>query len=79
MINENVITRVTPTSSDQRIDVEYELDLDREQSEDGLVDNEEEVVVDNIEDENDTYLKRKSQSSHSHLRSSNNNKDVKKR
>lgn len=51
-INENAITRVTPTSSDQRIDVEYELDSERnEQSQERMSDNEEEVVVDNTDDE----------------------------
>lgn len=57
-INENAITRVTPTSSDQRIDVEYELDNDRDQSE-RMSDNEEEVIVDNTDDENDCGMKRK--------------------
>ena len=47
------ITRVTPTSSDQRIDVEYELD--NEGSQDRQTD--EEVVVDNSDDE--TSIKRK--------------------
>lgn len=59
-INENAITRVTPTSSDQRIDVEYELDHERtDQSQERMSDNEEEVVVDNTDDENDCGMKRK--------------------
>ncbi|CAO1436622.1 unnamed protein product [Diamesa hyperborea] len=59
-INENAITRVTPTSSDQRIDVEYELDNDRE-SQGRMTDNEEEVIVDNTDDESDCVMKRKQQ------------------
>lgn len=59
-INENAITRVTPTSSDQRIDVEYELDNDRE-SQGRMTDNEEEVIVDNTDDESDCGMKRKQQ------------------
>lgn len=59
-INENAITRVTPTSSDQRItDVEYELDNERAQSQERMSDNEEEVIVDNTDDENDCGMKRK--------------------
>ncbi|CRL05102.1 CLUMA_CG017988, isoform A [Clunio marinus] len=59
-INENGITRVTPTSSDQRItDVEYELDNDRDRSQERMSDNEEEVIVDNTDDENDCGMKRK--------------------
>ena len=59
-INENAITRVTPTSSDQRItDVEYELDNERDQSQERMSDNEEEVIVDNTDDENDCGMKRK--------------------
>ncbi|CAG9806725.1 unnamed protein product [Chironomus riparius] len=59
-INENAITRVTPTSSDQRIDVEYELDNERDQSQERMSDNEEELIVDNTDDENDCNgLKRK--------------------
>lgn len=52
-INESAITRVTPTSSDQRItDVEYEMDAERESQERmRMSDNEEEVVVDNTDDE----------------------------
>jgi hypothetical protein len=63
-INENAITRVTPTSSDQRItDVEYEMDHqnERDQSQERMrmSDNEEEVVVDNTDDESDCTMKRK--------------------
>jgi hypothetical protein len=59
-INENAITRVTPTSSDQRItDVEYELDNERDRSQERMSDNEEEVIVDNTDDENDCGMKRK--------------------
>ena len=47
--SDNSITRVTPTSSDQRIDVDYEPDHD--QCQDMITDNDEEVVVDNIDDE----------------------------
>lgn len=64
-INENAITRVTPTSSDQRItDVEYELDNERDQSQERMrmSDNEEEVVVDNTDDENECGTKRKQMS-----------------
>lgn len=45
-LSDSSITRVTPTSSDQRIDVEYELD--NEQSQDRQTD--EEVVVDSDEE-----------------------------
>lgn len=61
-IENNAITRVTPTSSDQRIDVEYELDNERDQSQERMSDNEEEVIVDNTDDENDCGIKRKLQS-----------------
>jgi hypothetical protein len=57
-IENNAITRVTPTSSDQRIDVEYELDNERDQSQERMSDNEEEVIVDNTDDE-DCGMKRK--------------------
>lgn len=58
----NAITRVTPTSSDQRIDVEYELDHERDQSQERMSDNEEEVIVDNTDDESDCGgMKRKQQ------------------
>lgn len=61
-INESAITRVTPTSSDQRItDVEYEMDNERDQSQERMrmSDNEEEVIVDNTDDEGDCGMKRK--------------------
>lgn len=59
-MNDNAITRVTPTSSDQRIDVEYELDNERDQSQERMSDNEEEVIVDNTDDESDCIgIKRK--------------------
>lgn len=77
-INENAITRVTPTSSDQRIDVEYELDNDRDQSRERMSDNEEEVVVDNTDDENDCGMKRK-QSQPSAQRLVNGLREMKKR
>ena len=60
-VESNAITRVTPTSSDQRIDVEYELDNERDQSQERMSDNEEEVVVDNTDDEIDCGMKRKQQ------------------
>jgi hypothetical protein len=60
-VENNAITRVTPTSSDQRIDVEYELDNERDQSQERMSDNEEEVIVDNTDDENDCGMKRKQQ------------------
>lgn len=60
-VESNAITRVTPTSSDQRIDVEYELDNERDQSQERMSDNEEEVVVDNTDDESDCGIKRKQQ------------------
>ncbi|XP_055624560.1 uncharacterized protein LOC129767560 isoform X2 [Toxorhynchites rutilus septentrionalis] len=47
--SDNSITRVTPTSSDQRIDVDYEQDHDH--SQDMITDNDEEVIVDNTDDE----------------------------
>ncbi|XP_058831746.1 protein Teyrha-meyrha isoform X2 [Topomyia yanbarensis] len=47
--SDNSITRVTPTSSDQRIDVDYEQDHDH--SQDMVTDNDEEVIVDNTDDE----------------------------
>lgn len=62
-VENNAITRVTPTSSDQRIDVEYELDNERE-SQERMSDNEEEVIVDNTDDESDCGgggMKRKQQ------------------
>lgn len=77
-INENAITRVTPTSSDQRIDVEYELDNDRDQSRERMSDNEEEVIVDNTDDENDCGMKRK-QSQPSAQRLVNGLREMKKR
>ncbi|XP_058116785.1 uncharacterized protein LOC131288070 [Anopheles ziemanni] len=43
------ITRVTPTSSDQRIDVDY--DQEHDHSQDMITDNDEEVIVDNTDDE----------------------------
>uniref|UniRef100_A0A182YED2 RNF220 domain-containing protein n=1 Tax=Anopheles stephensi TaxID=30069 RepID=A0A182YED2_ANOST len=43
------ITRVTPTSSDQRIDVDY--DQEHDHSQDMVTDNDEEVIVDNTDDE----------------------------
>jgi hypothetical protein len=52
-MSDNAITRVTPTSSDQRIDVEYELDNERDQSQERMSDNEEELIVDNTDDEGD--------------------------
>lgn len=84
-ISDNGITRVTPTSSDQRIDVEYELDHDREQSQDRMTDNDEEVIVDNTDDESDMGMKRKiqnlSQTPPSQVQRSNINnlRDIKKR
>lgn len=51
--NENAITRVTPTSSDQRIDVEYELDNENQSQDQRMSDNEEELIVDNTDDESD--------------------------
>lgn len=78
-INENAITRVTPTSSDQRIDVEYELDHERsDPSQERMSDNEEEVVVDNTDDENDCGMKRK-QSQPSAQRLVNGLREMKKR
>jgi hypothetical protein len=78
-MNENAITRVTPTSSDQRItDVEYELDNDRDQSQERMSDNEEEVIVDNTDDENDCGMKRK-QSQPSAQRLVNGLREMKKR
>lgn len=77
-INENAITRVTPTSSDQRIDVEYELDNERDQSQERMSDNEEEVIVDNTDDENDCGMKRK-QSQPSAQRLVNGLREMKKR
>lgn len=78
-INENAITRVTPTSSDQRIDVEYELDSDRrDPNHDRMSDNEEEVVVDNTDDENECGMKRK-QSQPSAQRLVNGLREMKKR
>lgn len=65
-VESNAITRVTPTSSDQRIDVEYELDNERDQSQERLSDNEEEVVVDNTDDESDCGMKRKQLQHHQH-------------
>ncbi|KXJ73082.1 hypothetical protein RP20_CCG016356 [Aedes albopictus] len=47
--SDNSITRVTPTSSDQRIDVDYEQDHDH--SQDMVTDHDEEVIVDNTDDE----------------------------
>jgi hypothetical protein len=59
-MSDNAITRVTPTSSDQRIDVEYELDNERDQSQERMSDNEEELIVDNTDDEGDcNSIKRK--------------------
>lgn len=79
-INENAITRVTPTSSDQRIDVEYELDSERNDPsrDERMSDNEEEVVVDNTDDENDCGMKRK-QSQPSAQRLVNGLREMKKR
>lgn len=78
-INENAITRVTPTSSDQRIDVEYELDSERrDPNHDRMSDNEEEVVVDNTDDENECGMKRK-QSQPSAQRLVNGLREMKKR
>lgn len=77
-INENAITRVTPTSSDQRIDVEYELDSERNDASRRMSDNEEEVVVDNTDDENDCGMKRK-QSQPSAQRLVNGLREMKKR
>lgn len=77
-INENAITRVTPTSSDQRIDVEYELDSERnDPSHERMSDNDEEVVVD-TDDENDCGMKRK-QSQPSAQRLVNGLREMKKR
>lgn len=56
-VSDNSITRVTPTSSDQRIDVDYEGDPDHEQSQDMITDNDEEVIVDNTDDED--FMKKK--------------------
>lgn len=78
-INENAITRVTPTSSDQRIDVEYELDNERDHSQERMSDNEEEVIVDNTDDENDCSMKRKQQTQPTAQRIINGLRDVKKR
>ncbi|XP_062558993.1 protein Teyrha-meyrha isoform X1 [Armigeres subalbatus] len=47
--SDNSITRVTPTSSDQRIDVDYEQDHDH--SQDMVTDHDEEVIVDNTDDD----------------------------
>uniref|UniRef100_A0A182WDF3 E3 ubiquitin-protein ligase RNF220 middle domain-containing protein n=1 Tax=Anopheles minimus TaxID=112268 RepID=A0A182WDF3_9DIPT len=47
--NDHSITRVTPTSSDQRIDVDY--DQEHDHSQDMVTDNDEEVIVDNTDDE----------------------------
>jgi hypothetical protein len=80
-INEhNAITRVTPTSSDQRIDVEYELDNERDQSQERMSDNEEEVIVDNTDDESDCNgMKRKQTQPPSAQRLVNGIRDMKKR
>jgi hypothetical protein len=67
VVENNAITRVTPTSSDQRIDVEYELDNERDHSQERMSDNEEEVIVDNTDDENDCGMKRKQQQMQSQL------------
>uniref|UniRef100_A0A182TQ70 RNF220 domain-containing protein n=1 Tax=Anopheles melas TaxID=34690 RepID=A0A182TQ70_9DIPT len=48
-IADHSITRVTPTSSDQRIDVDY--DQEHDHSQDMVTDNDEEVIVDNTDDE----------------------------
>jgi hypothetical protein len=78
-INENAITRVTPTSSDQKIDVEYELDNERaDPGQERMSDNEEEVIVDNTDDENDCGMKRK-QSQPSAQRLVNGLREMKKR
>jgi len=82
-INENAITRVTPTSSDQRIDVEYELDNERGQSQERMMsDNEEEVIVDNTDDESDCGSVKRKQSQllpATNQRIANGLRDVKKR
>ncbi|GAB0096095.1 hypothetical protein DMENIID0001_115570 [Sergentomyia squamirostris] len=44
-----IVSRVTPTSSNQRIDLDY--DADRDQGHTAETDNDEEVVVDNTDDE----------------------------
>ncbi|XP_059622398.1 protein Teyrha-meyrha-like [Phlebotomus argentipes] len=44
-----IVSRVTPTSSNQRLDMDY--DQDREQGHAAEVDNDEELVVDNTDDE----------------------------
>uniref|UniRef100_A0A182KDW7 RING-type domain-containing protein n=1 Tax=Anopheles christyi TaxID=43041 RepID=A0A182KDW7_9DIPT len=48
-VADHSITRVTPTSSDQRIDVDY--DQEHDHSQDMVTDNDEEVIVDNTDDE----------------------------
>ncbi|XP_035788547.1 protein Teyrha-meyrha-like isoform X2 [Anopheles albimanus] len=47
---DHTITRVTPTSSDQRIDVDYDPEHG-DHSQDMVTDNDEEVIVDNTDDE----------------------------
>lgn len=47
----STISRVTPTSSDQRIDMDYEHEQEQEH------DNDEEVIVDNIDDDCTKRLK----------------------
>lgn len=47
----STISRVTPTSSDQRIDMDYEHEQEQENE------NDEEVIVDNIDDDCTKRLK----------------------